>query len=191
MKKLAVIAAVFCLFSLSVFAQTKTSFAGNWELDAKKSKLPEMSRVESISMKVTQTDKDLKIESTTKRTARPESDADSNSGNGAGNRRGNWGGGGFGGGGVQTYNYSLEGKETSTEAVAGIPAASATLKANLEKDGKLNLTSTRKFNSQMGETTVTTKETWELLDGGKTLKVVRETENRRGTQTSEMYFTKK
>jgi hypothetical protein len=185
MKKLAVIAAVFCLFSLSVFAQTKTSFAGNWELDVKKSKMPEMSRVEAISMKVTQTDKDLKIESTTKRAARPEGEA-----NGAGNRRGNWGGG-FGGDGTQTFNYSLEGKETSTEAVAGIPAASAMLKANLEKDGKLNLTSTRKFNSQAGETTVTTKETWELTDGGKTLKVVRETETRRGVQTSEMYFTKK
>jgi len=185
MKKLAVIAAVFCLFSLSAFAQSKTNFAGNWELDAKKSKLSEMSRIEAITMKVTQTDKDLKIESTTKRAARPEGD-----GSGAGNRRGNWGGG-LGGDGTQVFNYSLEGKETSTEAVAGIPAASATLKANLEKDGKLNLTSTRKFNSQMGEVTVTTKETWELTDGGKTLKVVREMQSPRGTQTSEMYFTKK
>ncbi len=187
MKKLALMAAVFCLFSLSVFAQqaSKTSFAGNWELDVQKSKLPEMSRVESISMKVTQTDKDLKIESTTKRAARPEGE-----GSGAGNRRGNWGGG-FGGDGTQTLNYSLEGKETMTEGVAGIPAASATLKASLEKDGKLNLTSTRKFNSQMGEVTTTTKETWELLDGGKTLKVVRQSETRRGVQTSELYFTKK
>lgn len=186
MKKLAILAAVFCLFSLSALAQTKPNFSGNWELDVKKSKLGEMSRIEALSMKVTQTDKDLKVESTTKRTPRPEGD-----GTGAGNRRGNWGGGGFGGDGTQTLNYSLEGKETSTEAVAGIPAASATLKANLEKSGKLNLTSTRKFNSQMGETTVTTKETWELLDGGKTLKVVREMETRRGIQTSEMYFTKK
>ena len=185
MKKLAVIAAVFCLFSLSAFAQSKANFAGEWELDAKKSKLPEMSRIEAMTMKVTQTDKDLKVEQTTKRAARPESD-----GSGAGNRRGNWGGG-FGGDGAQVFNYSLEGKETATEAVAGIPAASATLKANLEKDGKLNLTATRKFNSQMGEVTVTTRETWELADGGKTLKVVRETQSPRGTQTSEMYFTKK
>jgi hypothetical protein len=187
MKKLAILTAVFCLFSLSAFAQSKASFAGNWELDVNKSKLPEMSRVEAMSMKIAQTDKDLKIEQTTKRTARPEGEGN---GIGAGNRRGNWGGG-FGGDGVQTFNYSLEGKETQTEGVPGIPAASATLKANLEKDGKLKLTSTRKFNSQMGEVTVTTKETWELLDGGKTLKVVRETENRRGLQTSEMYFTKK
>lgn len=185
MKKLAILAAVICLFSLSAFAQSKTNFAGNWELDVKKSKLPEMSRVEAMSMKVTQTDKDLKIESTTKRTARPESD-----GTGAGNRRGNWGGG-FGGDGTQVYNYSLEGKETSTEGVPGIPAASATLKANLEKDGKLSLTSTRKFSSQMGETIVTTKETWELAEGGKALKVVRETQSPRGAQSSEMYFTKK
>lgn len=185
MKKLAILTAVFCLFSLSAFAQTKTNFAGSWEMDVKKSKLPEMSRVEAMTMKVTQTDKDLKVESTTKRTARPEGD-----GAGAGNRRGGWGGG-LGGDGTQTFNYSLEGKETATEAVAGIPAASATLKANLEKDGKLNLSSTRKFNSQMGEVTVTTKETWELTDGGKTLKIMREIQSPRGAQTSEMYFTKK
>jgi hypothetical protein len=185
MKKLAILAAVFCLFSLSAFAQTKSNFAGSWELDVKKSKLPEMSRIEAMTMKVTQTDKDLKVEQTTKRTARPEGE-----GTGAGNRRGGWGSG-FGGDGVQTFNYSLEGKETATEGVAGIPAASAALKANLEKDGKLSLTSTRKFNSPAGETTVTTKETWELVDGGKTLKVVRETETRRGTQSSEMYFAKK
>jgi hypothetical protein len=185
MKKLAILAAVFCLFSLSAFAQSKTNFAGNWELDVKKSKLPEMSRIEAMSMKVTQTDKDLKVESTTKRVVRAESDP-----TGAGNRRGNWGGG-FGGDGTQTFNYSLEGKETATEGVAGIPAASATLKANLEKDGKLSLTSTRKFTGQMGEVTVTTKETWELTDGGKTLKVMRETQTPRGAQSSEMYFTKK
>lgn len=186
MKKLAILAAVFCLFSLSAFAQqAKTNFAGNWELDVQKSKLPEMSRIEAVTMKVTQTDKDLKIEQTTKRAARPEGE-----GTGAGNRRGGWGGG-FAGDGAQTFNYSLEGKETTTEGVAGIPAASATLKANLAKDGKLSLSQTRKFNSQMGEVTVTTKETWELLDGGKTLKVVREMETRRGVQTSEMYFAKK
>jgi hypothetical protein len=186
MKKLAILTAVFCLFSLSAFAQSKTNFAGNWELDVKKSKLPEMSRIEAMSMKVAQTDKDLKVESTTKRVARTDGDGT----NGAGNRRGNWGGG-LGGDGVQTFNYSLEGKETATEGVAGIPAASATLKANLEKDGKLTLTSTRKFTGQTGEVTVTTKETWELTDGGKTLKVMRETQTPRGAQSSEMYFTKK
>lgn len=186
MKKLTVLAAVFCLFSLSVFAQTKTNFAGSWELDVKKSKLPEMSRLEAMTMTVAQTDKELKVESAAKRAPRPEGEA-----GGDGNRRGNWGGGGFGGDTPQIYNYSLDGRETTTEGIPGIPAASATLKANLEKDGKLKLSSTRKFNSQMGEMTVTTKETWELLDGGKTLKVVREMESRRGPQTSEMYFTKK
>jgi hypothetical protein len=186
MKKLAVLAAIICLFSLGAFAQqSKSNFAGNWELDLQKSKLPEMSRLQSETLKVTQTDKELKIEMASKRTPPPEG-----ANGGAGNRRGNWGGG-FGGDGMQTFNYSLEGKETTTEGVAGIPAASATLKASLEKDGKLKLSATRKISGPQGEFTVTAKETWELVEGGKALKVTRETETRRGVQTFELYYAKK
>lgn len=186
MKRLAVLAAIICALTLGAFAQNKANYAGNWELNVEKSKLPEMSRIQGESLAVAQTDKELKIEMTTRRTPRPEGD-----GSGAGNRRGNWGGGGLGGDGKQTFNYSLEGKETTTEGVPGIPAASATLKASLEKDGKLKLTATRKISGPQGEFTITAKETWELLDGGKTLKVIRETETRRGTQTAELYYAKK
>ncbi len=92
--------------------------------------------------------------------------------------------------GMQTVSYSLDGKENKLET-PGIPGAGATLKANIEKDGKLKLSLSRTFNGQMGEMTRTTKETWELIDGGKTLKVTRDTESPRGTQSSEMYFVKK
>jgi TonB family protein len=65
------------------------------------------------------------------------------------------------------------------------------LKASLGTDDKLNLSSVRKINTQMGETTITVRETWELADGGKTLKVSRTMESPRGTQSSELIFTKK
>lgn len=64
------------------------------------------------------------------------------------------------------------------------------LKAKTEGEGKLHLSQSRTFNSPMGEATMTTTEDWELVDGGKGLKVKRETVSPRGTQTTEMYFTK-
>ncbi len=146
-------------------------------------------RVESMSLNVAQTDKELKVETTTKRGAPTEvkREGSSNSAMMGGGMRGN------GGGmmdGAQTVSYSLEGKETKLET-PGIPGADAILKAKMEKDGKLKLSTTRTFNGPQGEMTMTTKETWELMDGGKTLKVTRDRESPRGTETSEMYFTKK
>jgi TonB family protein len=64
-------------------------------------------------------------------------------------------------------------------------------KAEIEKDGKIKLISTRSFETQMGAMAIKTVEVWELLDNGKTLKITRETETPRGSQSSEMYFTKK
>jgi len=197
MKKTTILTALFCLLlSVSaVFAQEKaanqaktTNFAGNWELDVSKSKLTGRMPIESMTMNVTQTDKELKVESTTKRTARTEAgDAKGMEVVNGGARRGGMMGGMNG---TQTVTYSLDGKETKVET-PGIPGADATLQAKFEKDGKLNLSSTRTFSGQMGEMTAATKETWELLDGGKTLKVTREMNSPRGTQSSEMIFTKK
>jgi TonB family protein len=187
MKKISMLAAFFCLLFLgasATFAQNKaTNFAGNWELDLTKSKLPERMRVESMTMNVTQTDKELKVETNTKRPAPPE---------GAGGGGGMGRGGGMGGG-SGTVSYSLDEKETmaKAEGSGGMPASTTTLKAMKEKDGKLKLTSSRSFETPNGAMTVTTTETWELVDGGKGLKVTRNTESTRGTQTTEMYFTKK
>lgn len=199
MRKTTVLMALFCLIlaASAVFAQDKmagqmktTNFAGTWELDKAKTKLPETSRIESISLNVAQTGNDLKVETTTKRGA-PTEVKIPNGGAGMGAMRGN--GGGMRGGmmdGAQSVTYSLDGKETTLET-PGIPGAGATLKAKMEKDGKLKLSTSRAFNGPQGEVTMTTKETWELLDGGKTLKVTRDRESPRGTETSEMYFTKK
>ena len=190
MKKLSVLSAVFCLFLAAgaVFAQDKEdNFAGRWELDAGKSKLPERMRVESMTLNVAQSDQEIKVKTTVKRAARPE----------GGNRGGNGGmrqGGGMSGG-DGTVIYSLVGgARTGTvvkpENAIDTPSSGKPVAA-LENDGKLKLSSSRKINTETEELTVTTEEFWELIDGGRGLKITRETETPRGKQSSEMYFTKK
>lgn len=170
-----------------VSAQDRTAgFAGTWTLDASKSKLDERMRgsIESMTWTVTQTDKELKVETKTKRAARPEGEMSGGGGQGRGTGRG-----GFGGGDGATV-YSLDGKETKVEQETPAGKIPVVYKANLEKGGKLTLISSRTISGQMGEMTITTKETWSLSEDGKTLTVKRETETPRGVQSSEMVFTK-
>ncbi len=187
----------------AALAQSKTTnFAGTWELDVAKSKLLERMRVESMTLNVSQTDKEIKVETNSKRAARLEGQAppaEPGGGMGGGMRQGagmgrpGGGGGGMMGGGNGTVSYSLDGKEkiVESEMPAGMPPSSQALKANLEKDGKLKLSSSRSFETPNGAMTTKTTETWELTDGGKTLKIMRDMETPRGMQSSEMYFTKK
>ncbi len=150
-----------------VAAQDKANYAGSWTLDVSKSKLSERSPIESMTMNVAQTDKDISVETKTVRKPRPEGESR---------------GGGMMGGGDANYTYNLDGKESTDGDVS--------LKSKLEKDGKLKLIQTRSFDSPMGAMTIKTVETWQLLDEGKTLKIYRDTETPRGTQSSEMVFTK-
>jgi len=187
MKKTFFLAAFVCLMAISAFAQDKKAdFSGSWTLDASKSKLDERARIESMTMTVAQTDKDIKVETATKRLPPP----DGGGGNGQGGGTGRGGGMGFGGG-DGTTSYTLDGKETSTEVEGRMGKVPVKLKAELEKDGKLKLSRVSTFSGQMGEITITTKETWSLSDDGKTLTVKRDMESPRGTNSSEMVFTKK
>ncbi|HEX9930886.1 MAG TPA: hypothetical protein VGB02_20300 [Pyrinomonadaceae bacterium] len=184
MKNLAILFAFVCLFAIGAAAQSKKSdFSGEWMLDASKSKLGERSRIEGMTLKVTQTDKELKVETTTKRAAPPEG---APAGGGGGNRGGGMRGG-FGGGDGTTV-YSLEGKETTADGAMG---GQTTLKAKVEKDNKLNLTRTQTIDSPNGQAAISIKETWELSADGKTLTVKRDVESPRGTNTTEMVFTRK
>ena len=177
MKKITVLAAIFCLCFqavVAVFAATP-NFAGNWELDVSRSKLPDTMQIESMTLTVVQTEKELSIQSATKR-ARGSM--------GSPMRRG--------GDGTQTVVYSLEGKEINAEIGSGVMAGKETRRASVTSDGKLSLTLMRSFNSETGGTiTVKTNDTWELLDEGKTLKVIRYIETPRGATNAELYFTKK
>jgi hypothetical protein len=193
MKNLAILFAFVCLFAIGAAAQTKKAdYSGEWTLDAAKSKLGERSRIEGMTMKVTQTEKELTIETTTKRTA-PQGEMAGGSGV-SGSMPAPVGGGrvegGRGGmrGGEGTSVYSLEGKETTAEGVMG---GKATLKAKVEKENKLNLSRTQTIDSPNGQAIVSIKEAWELSADGKTLTVRRDVESPRGTNSTEMVFTKK
>lgn len=180
MKLKIIFTAAFCLIAgaLAVSAQQKTDYSGSWTLDVSKSKLSERSPVESMTMDVTQTDNDISVDTKTVRKPRPEGEG---RGGGMGRPGGGMGGGMMGGGDAKR-TYTLDGKESDGGDIS--------LKAKTEKDGKLKLTQSRNIETPMGSINVKTVETWQLTDEGKTLKVVRETETPRGSQTSEMIFTK-
>ncbi len=198
MKMKIVLTAIFTLIcaAAAVSAQDKAAdYSGKWNLDVSKSKFDERARIESMTLTVSQTATELKVESATKRAARPEGDQQGNGGgmpnNGGRGMVGARRGGGMGGGmGDGTTVYALDGKETSSDIAAGGTNGKATLKAKAEKDGKLKLTQTRDFETQMGAITVKTTENWSLSADGKTLTVKRDSETPRGTSSSEMVFTK-
>lgn len=153
----------------------KSNFTGDWELDSSRSKFPETMPVESMTLKVAQTDTELTVESNTKRA------------------RGDARGGGRGGAasGIQNTVYNLEGKETVIDVGSGVMAGKETRKAAATADGKLNLNQVRVFTGEMGGATVKINEIWELIDAGRTLKILRYMETPRGALNSEIYLTKK
>ncbi|MCB1023945.1 MAG: hypothetical protein KDB79_06140 [Acidobacteria bacterium] len=164
---------LFVAFTIS--AQTTPDYSGDWTLDKDKSELGERSRVKSMTMNVSQTDKTLTYERKAEREAAPE---------GGGGGRGM--GGGRGPGGDQSaMTFSLDGKETKAETGRG----EAKLKAKAES-GKLELTTERSFEGPMGSISIKTVETWELSSDGKTLIVSSETKTPRGDQSQKMVFTK-
>ncbi|NJM53312.1 MAG: hypothetical protein HC846_07895 [Blastocatellia bacterium] len=180
MKKTVFLLSVVCLFALSAFAQTP-NFAGEWNLDKAKSKLSEQqaASIESQTITIEQTDKEIKATTATKRNAPP-----------AGGQGGGMGGGRGMGGGDGASIYSLDGKEVVTERETQFGKIPTKTTAKME-DGKLKVTAVTTINTPNGEMTTTTKSTWELSADGKTLTVKRESETPRGTQSSESVYTKK
>lgn len=184
MKKNFVLAAIISLFvfAVTVSAQKAPSFGGTWTLDVAKSKLGDRNRIESQTLTVTQTDKDIKVATTSKMMAPPTG---APAGGGGGGRMG----GGMGGGDT-TNTYTLDGKETIVEQetqMGKIP-----VKFTGKVDGvKLMLASSRTMNTPNGEMTFTTKDTWSLSADGNTLTVDAESTGPRGPNTTQKVFTKK
>lgn len=179
MKHNFVIAAVLTLFvmAMSVSAQKAGSFSGTWTLDVSKSKLGERNNIESQTLTVAQTDKDIKIDTATKRTAAP--------GGGGGGRAG----GGMGGG-DNSVSYNLDGKEMAIEQET--PRGKIPMKIMGKIDGgKLNLTTSRTFAGPNGDITSTTKETWSLSPDSNTLTVERESISPRGSMSTTSVYTRK
>ena len=172
------------VFTFAASAQKATDFSGTWSLDTAKSKLDERARIESQTLTVTQTDKDISVATVTKRTP-PPAGATGGQGGGGGLGRG----GGFGGGDATT-TYNLDGKETTVEQDSQAGKIPVKLKAKIDS-GKLNLSSSRTFNTPNGEISTSTKETWALSTDGNTLTVDQTRITPRGDNSSTMVYSKK
>jgi TonB family protein len=168
MKKKTILTAVILLvLAMAVSAQTsKPDYAGIWTLDAGKSKFPATMQIESMTLKVTQTEKELTVTSTTMRARGDAAKA------------------------AQTIVYNLEGKESVVEKVSGTMAGTETRKASLTADGKLNLNFTRSYKSETADVNLKINEIWELMNENSILKITRYTETARGATNAEMYFTR-
>ncbi len=194
MKKSIVFAAFLSLFVLATVASAQKTdkspadFSGKWSLDLAKSKLTdrEKASIESMTVTVTQSATDIKVETATKRMAPATPPA----GAPAGGPPGGGGGGMGGGGGAPAPQTFLLGKESKVD-MPGQGGTTSPVTFSSKWDGsKLVLSTSRTFSGPNGEVTSTTKETWELGADGKTLTVNREAVSPRGTDSTTRVFTK-
>lgn len=188
MNKKFVLLASLCLLvmAVAVSAQDKMAdYSGDWKLDVVKSELGERSRIESMTMKVIQSETELSVERKVKRAS--DGSIGGALGRGQGARRGGRGGGMRGA--FPVTKYDLSGKETTVEMSNGIMTGETKFKAKSD-GGKLKLTKHRSLNTPRGTRNIKTIETWELSADGKTLTVSSERETRRGNVNSKMVFVK-
>lgn len=196
------ITAALVIFGLvsSVCAQDKvTNFGGTWNLDVAKSKLGERNNIESQTLTVTQSDKDIKVETATKRLPPPNGSGGAPQGpppsggmpGGPGGPPPGGGrpGGGMGGGDMPT-TYSLDGKTTKLEVQGPMGAMPVDLTAKFES-AKLKLKRVSSMNGPMGSFVVSVIETWEISEDGKTLTIKRTQDSPRGITSTELVFSKK
>jgi hypothetical protein len=177
MKRVLVICCLIAATVVLAFAAKPSDFSGTWSLDLSKSKLPQMggpgggggmggSPITAQTITIKQDEKTISIETKTE--------------------------GGMGGGGTQTVTYNLDGTETKTEMTGRMGTIPITLKAKVNENGSLEFTRVSKFTTPDGtERTNTTKETWEITDGGKGLKIHRVSEGRNGNVESDWVYAKK
>lgn len=176
MKKNLVLAAFSLLvFTLAASAQKATDFSGTWNLDLAKSTLGEREKasIESQTLSVTQTATDIKVETTTKRTA-PTA--------------GGPPGGGRGGMGLAdgSVTYTFDGKEVKSEMTTQMGSMQVSTKAKLDI-GKLEIT--RTVTTPMGDRV--SSEKWTLGTDG-TLSIASQRPNRDGgMDTTTKVFSKK
>lgn len=188
------------VFALAAHAAAP-NFAGTWTLDKSKSQglNPRWQNAESVTLTVTQTDKEITLEEKvtggggpggpggpSPAGAPPAGGAPAAGGPPPGGGPGGGGGGrGMGMGGPRTYN--LDGTETSGETGRG----KFVRKAMVSSDGKtLELTSKTTFQGPDGEMTLNSNDKLTLSADGKVLTIVRHSESPRGAQDSTLVFNK-
>ena len=211
MRRRFVLAAVFSLFTLAIStaAQNKTKFSGTWELDHERSKLGDHPTIDTQTLTVTQTDKELTVEKKTRRTshAADESFGDERW---SGHWGGFWGGdlggdfdsdfGDFGRdydreigrdyGRDTNVTYDLSGKETRSEMEGRWRTVPVRHRAKVD-GAKLLLTSSSRYEGFDGDNTITAKQKWTLSSDGKTLTIKVEFSGIRGRESSTRVYSKK
>ena len=187
MKKVFLACAVLCALSVVAAAQS-ASFAGTWELDKSKSKMDERmaSRLNGQTLTVTQDDKEIKVERKTDMAAPPAGGPGGGPGGGGPGGPGGPGGGRGMMGGAPNSTYKLDGSEVVAENPRGKTASTSKLSG-----GKLEIASSNTFNGPNGEVTMKTTEHWELLEGGKALKIHSVRDGRDGPVETTMVYNKK
>lgn len=187
------------VFALAAHAAAP-NFAGTWTLDKSKSQglNPRWQNAESVTLNVTQTDKEITLEEKVTGGGGPGGPGGPPPGGapagappaggpppGGGPGGGGGGGRGMGMGGPRTYN--LDGTETSGEMGRG----KFVRKAMVSSDGKtLELTSKTTFQGPDGEMTLNSSDKLTLSADGKVLTIVRHSESPRGAQDSTLVFNK-
>jgi hypothetical protein len=184
MKKLSLALFAISLMAAAALAQGKSNYSGTWTLDKDNSTLGGPMRIDGMTLTVAHTDKEIKVETATKRLPPNDGPPAGAPGGGPGRR------GGAMGMGDGTTVYALDGKETKAEVDGPMGKMPVIYKGGMKTDGSLELSSSRTFNGPMGEMTMTTKETWKLSADGKTLTIDRVNTSPRGEQTSKLVFTK-
>ena len=193
----------FGLTSALVFAlaaqAAAPNFAGTWTLDKSKSQglSQRLQNAESVSMVITQTDKEITIEDKVvggggsgvgAAPGGPPPGAPAAGGPPPGSGQGGGGGGRGMGGMMGPRTFNLDGSETTGEMGRG----KFLRKATLSSDGK-TLELSQKITSQGpdgGEIVITLNDKLSLSADGKVLTVVRHSESPRGTQDSTLVFNK-
>jgi hypothetical protein len=190
MKKLSLALFAIAMIATANFGQGKANFSGTWNLDKEKSTFAGPMRMDGMTLTVTQSAKDIKVDTAVKRLPPPEG-AGANAPTGApppgfgGPRRG------FGGPGMDgSATYSLDGKELKVEIEGPNGKMPVIYKGTAEANGSLKLSSSRTFNGPNGEIVMITKETWTLSADGKMLTIDRENTTPRGPQSSKLVFVK-
>src|ERR1044072_3438593 len=179
------------VFALAAHAAAP-NFAGTWTLEKSKSQglNQRWQNADSITMNITQTDKEITLEEKVTGGGGPGGPGGAPAGGAPAGGAPQGGGPGIGGpgrgmGGPRTYN--LDGSETSGE----MGPAKFVRKATLSSDGKtLELTSKTTFTRDGNETPLNSSDKLSLSADGKTLTIVRHAETPRGVQDSTLVFTK-
>lgn len=163
MKRILAITGLFALaLGLGVASAAPTNFSGMWALDKSKSgELPRAMQNADIVWEVKQDDKQITVISPGR------------------------------GGQMQTAVYNLDGSEMTAD-IPGQNPGKGTRKVKWMNEGKtLELNQVLNMNVQGNDVTLTLTEHWELVEGGKELKVHRIQESPRGKNEYTFVFTKK